>query len=80
MFAAERNGVNSVEALNRAKSVVLTKYYERFFNALEKGNDLQLEQTAELLVRLHAKVNGLIESMYRRKTAANKNCLPKSWP
>lgn len=52
--AASRNGVNVKDALKEAKSAIVGKYYERFWRALNDGNQAELERASAAVVRLGA--------------------------
>jgi hypothetical protein len=67
MDAAERNGVDSEEVLNRARVRVLAGYYGEFFKAIDKDRPQRMEQMAQSIVRMHGTLQGLLQSMNRRR-------------
>ena len=61
--AARRNGVNVEEAMKTARSHVLSKYYDRFWRALNRDNASELEEYSQSIVRLHGTLQGLEGSL-----------------
>ena len=68
--AAIRNGIDPKNALDRAKSIVLTKHYADFFEALNKGRERKMEQAAAAVIRLGGTVERLENSVKTRMKAA----------
>lgn len=70
--AAERNGIDSKEVLQRARVKVLSKYYGEFFKALNKNDTSKMEQEAESILRLNGTLGSLMQSVDRRAKSLNR--------
>jgi hypothetical protein len=64
--ALERNGHPSKRIFNQSLGIVRGEQYRAFFQALQDGDQKDMEKTAEAIVRLHSWLPQLLESARNR--------------
>lgn len=67
--AAKRNGVNPKDVVNAATIGVRSKYYDKFWKAMNRGKEGEMIEAAESIVRLHGAMSGFHDSMSNRYRA-----------
>ena len=65
--AAQRNGLNGETMFREALSRTRGEFYGKFFEALEKQDQEEMDRWAEVIVRLHGGLKGLLRSVETRK-------------
>ena len=75
--AARRNGLDADLVVKNGKRYVMATYYNNFFKALNAGNEKQMEEAAQAVLRLGGAMDGFTRSLAKKYERAGKQESPE---